>query len=113
MRIEASLAPSMFRLNLAAPTQVMVEVRYTSGNATKARFLLSELGGAGKVLALNRGAPAGADIVLVLGRDYKGLTRPTPKTATSPASGPAPTSARSSGGSAAAGTSASSPAVGC
>ncbi len=92
----------------------VTEVRYAAGAATKARFLLSELGGAGKVLALNRGAPSGADIVLVLGRDYKGLTRVAPSTATSPASTTASSRARSSGGSAASGTSsASAPEVGC
>ena len=67
----------------------VTEVRYAPGSAAKARFLLSELGGAGKVVALNGGAPAGTDIVLVLGRDYKGLTRPAPKTAsTSPTARP-------------------------
>jgi LCP family protein required for cell wall assembly len=92
----------------------VTEVRYAPGAATKARFLLSELGGAGKVVALNGGAPAGADIVLILGRDYKGLSRPAPKTATSTPSSPASSGARSSGGSTASGTpSAASSGVGC
>ena len=64
----------------------VTEVRYAPGAESKARFLISELGGAGKVVALKGGAPAGADIVLVLGRDYKGLSRVAPTTATSPAS---------------------------
>ena len=95
----------------------VTEVRYAPGAETKARFLLSELGGAGKVVALRRSGPAGADVVLVLGHDYKGLTRPAAKTAagtsSTKASSPAPTSARSSAGSTASGASASSPAVGC
>jgi polyisoprenyl-teichoic acid--peptidoglycan teichoic acid transferase len=53
----------------------VTEVRYVAGAAAKAQFLLSELGGAGRAVALNGAAPSGADIVLVLGRDYKGLTR--------------------------------------
>jgi polyisoprenyl-teichoic acid--peptidoglycan teichoic acid transferase len=92
----------------------VTEVRYAPGAVTKARFLLSELGGAGKVLALKGGAPSGADIVLVLGRDYKGLSRVAPTTATSPASSTASSSARASGGSGAgAASSASGPDVGC
>ena len=89
----------------------VTEVRYTPGAQTLAQFLLSYLGGAGKVVALRAGAPAGADIVLVLGRDYNGLSRPaakaTPKTT---ASGSHP----SSGTAAPAGKSATSrPDVGC
>ncbi len=71
----------------------VTEVRYTSGAQAKAQFLLSELGGAAKIVALNGAAPAGADIVLVLGRDYTGLSRPAPAAAptTSPST-PAPNS---------------------
>jgi LCP family protein required for cell wall assembly len=58
----------------------VTEVRYASGADTKAKFLLSELGGAGKIVALSGAAPAGVDVVLVLGRDYKGLTNPTATT---------------------------------
>jgi LCP family protein required for cell wall assembly len=72
----------------------VTEIRYATGAQTKAQFLLSELGGAGKVVALTGSAPAGADIVMVLGRDYNGLSRPTAKTtpqtassATRPSSG--------------------------
>jgi LCP family protein required for cell wall assembly len=60
------------------------EVRYVSGAANKAQFLLSELGGAGRVVALSGNAPSGADVVLVLGRDYNGLSpaaKVTPSTA--------------------------------
>ncbi|HEV7527006.1 MAG TPA: LCP family protein [Acidimicrobiia bacterium] len=90
---------------------VVTEVRYTSGSDNKARFLLSEMGGAGRVVALNGSAPAGADIVLVLGRDYKGLSRSTatasPNTAATPTRPP--------GASAGAGATTAStvPAVGC
>ncbi len=87
----------------------VTEVRYAPGSAAKARFLLSELGGAGKVVALNGGAPAGTDIVLVLGRDYKGLTRPAPKTAsTSPTARPTSATAAPR-----ASTATSLPAAGC
>jgi LCP family protein required for cell wall assembly len=89
----------------------VTEVRYRAGSVASAQFLLSELGGAGKVVALRAAAPAGADVVLVLGRDYNGLTRPPAKTATSTQS----SGTRPSSGSAAPGpTSASTlPAVGC
>jgi polyisoprenyl-teichoic acid--peptidoglycan teichoic acid transferase len=87
----------------------VTEVRYGPDSAAKARFLLSELGGAGKVVALSGGAPAGTDIVLVLGRDYKGLTRPAPKAASTP------TTSRPTNGGAAprASTATSLPAAGC
>jgi LCP family protein required for cell wall assembly len=65
----------------------VTEVRYVSGAETKARFLLSELGGAGKVVAIDKGsAPAGTDVLLVLGRDYKGLSHAS--ATTSPATAP-------------------------
>ena len=93
----------------------VTEVRYAPGGATKARFLLSQLGGAGKVVELDGGAPAGADIVLVLGRDYKGLSRPAPTTATTKAASPAPTATPSPASTAASSgtSSASATAVGC
>jgi LCP family protein required for cell wall assembly len=89
----------------------VTEVRYAPGAQALAQFVLSYLGGAGKVVALGSGAPAGADVVLVLGRDYNGLSRPaarsTPKTA--------PSGTRPSGGSATPATTspASRPEVGC
>jgi hypothetical protein len=55
----------------------VTEVRYESNAKDKAEFLLSRLGGAGKTVKLQGNAPAGADIVLVLGTDYKGLTSPS------------------------------------
>lgn len=75
----------------------VTEVRYVSGAQAKAQFLLSELGGAGKTVALSGTAPAGAEIVLVLGTDYNGLSRPAtksvaylaaPRAATSPDAAP-------------------------
>jgi len=55
----------------------VTEVRYESNAKDKAEFLLSRLGGAGKTVKLQGNAPAGADVVLVLGTDYKGLTSPS------------------------------------
>jgi LCP family protein required for cell wall assembly len=90
-------------INADRSNYAVTEVRYASGAESKARFLASELGGAGKVVALNGSAPAGADIVLVLGRDYHGLSHPAttstpttaPKTKTTPASA-APSASSSS-----------------
>jgi len=89
----------------------VTEVRYASGAETKARFLLSELGGAGKVVSLGGSAPSGVDVVLVLGRDYNGLSRASASTAPSATAG----STRPAGASATSGaTSATSlPVVGC
>jgi LCP family protein required for cell wall assembly len=88
----------------------LTEVRYVSGAETKARFLLSELGGAGKVVALGKGsAPAGADVLLVLGRDYRGLSHAS--TTTTPATAP---KTNTTGGKAPAGTATTAlPAAGC
>ncbi len=89
---------------------LVTEVRYASGAQASAQFLLSELGGAGRVVALNASAPSGADVVLVLGRDYNGLTRPSAKTTPSTAAG----TTHATGGSAPGTTSPTSlPAVGC
>jgi len=89
----------------------VTEVRYAPGAQNLAQFLLSYLGGVGKVAALRSGAPAGADIVLVLGRDYNGLSKPKAKaTPTTAAGGTRP----SSGTAAPAQTSVTSrPEVGC
>jgi polyisoprenyl-teichoic acid--peptidoglycan teichoic acid transferase len=88
----------------------VTEVRYVSGAETKARFLLSELGGAGKVVELHKGsAPAGADVLLVLGRDYRGLSHAS--TTTTPATAP---KANTTGGKAPAATGTTVlPAAGC
>jgi polyisoprenyl-teichoic acid--peptidoglycan teichoic acid transferase len=59
----------------------VTEVRYASGASDKAKLVQSYLGGAGTITALNGSAPGGADIVLVLGTDYKGLSRPSSTTA--------------------------------
>jgi polyisoprenyl-teichoic acid--peptidoglycan teichoic acid transferase len=93
---------------------MVTEIRYASGSKPQAQLLLSELGGAGKIVALSGSAPAGANIVMVLGRDYNGLTRPTSKPTPSPSATAAPSGAQPSG-SAASGASARSslPAVGC
>lgn len=88
----------------------VTEVRYAAGASAKAQFLASYLGGAGKVVALNGSAPAGADVVLVLGRDYSGLSRPTAKATTAPSTKNTGTTKGVAGGA----TSASTvPEVGC
>jgi LCP family protein required for cell wall assembly len=88
----------------------VTEVRYATGAQAKAQYLLADLGGAGKVVALGTNAPAGADVVLVLGRDYNGLSRPAAKAAPHPAS----TGARPPSGSRAPVTTSSTlPQVGC
>jgi LCP family protein required for cell wall assembly len=77
----------------------VTEIRYAPGATAKAQFLLSYLGGAGKVVALDGGsAPDGVDVVLVLGRDYKGLTRPTGKSTSSATTGNTPTTQSGAGG---------------
>ncbi len=90
----------------------VTEVRYVSGAETKARFLLSELGGAGKVVALgNKGSmPANADLLVIVGRDYKGLSRVSATSAPATAPGTSPTSGAAP---AAAGSSNTLPAAGC
>jgi len=54
----------------------VTEVRYVSGASDKAKAVLSYLGGVGEMTSLDGQAPAGADVVLVIGRDFKGLSRP-------------------------------------
>ncbi len=70
---------------------VVTEVRYAAGAAAKAQFLASYLGGAGKVVALAGSAPAGVDVVLVLGRDYQGLSRPKAQSTTAASGANSPT----------------------
>ncbi|HUI49079.1 MAG TPA: LCP family protein [Acidimicrobiia bacterium] len=93
----------------------VTEVRYVPGASAKAQFLLSELGGAGRAVALNGSAPNGADVVLVLGTDYHGLssvsTTGTPATAASGSTQHAGASGSPAGSSATSGT--SLPAIGC
>jgi polyisoprenyl-teichoic acid--peptidoglycan teichoic acid transferase len=88
----------------------VTEVRYAPGTQAKAQLLLAYLGGAGKVVALGTSAPAGADVVVVLGRDYNGLSRPKAKAQTNP-----PSSAASppSGSAAPVTTASTLPQVGC
>jgi LCP family protein required for cell wall assembly len=59
----------------------VTEVRYASGESDKAKAVLGYLGGVGEITALQGSAPAGADVVLVIGRDFKGLSRPSSTTA--------------------------------
>jgi hypothetical protein len=108
-------APVGAATNADRSDYTVTEVRYGSNAKDKADFLLSKLGGIGKTVQLRGNAPAGADVVLVLGTDYKGLTSPTtaasnrtaPQTATKGTSAP-------NGPSASGATSATAaPQVGC
>ncbi|MCU1466362.1 MAG: hypothetical protein JWM72_2290, partial [Actinomycetia bacterium] len=93
----------------------VTEVRYGSNAKDKADFLLSKLGGIGKTVQLQGNAPAGADVVLVLGTDYKGLTSPNTTAAPSSTSAGATKGTSAPNGSSASGaTSATAaPQVGC
>jgi LCP family protein required for cell wall assembly len=59
----------------------VTEVRYASGEADKAKAVLSYLGGVGEITPIEGSSPANADVVLVIGRDFKGLSRPSSTTA--------------------------------
>jgi len=88
----------------------VTEIRYAPGATAKAQFLASYLGGAGKVVALGGNAPGGVDVVLVLGRDYNGISRPTAKSTAAAAGANSPTTQPAAGGA----TSVTSvPEVGC
>ncbi len=53
------------------------EVRYSSGAQNKARLVLAYLGGAGKLAPLQGAdADSDADVVLVIGRDFSGVSAP-------------------------------------
>jgi LCP family protein required for cell wall assembly len=55
----------------------VTEVRYSSGAENKARLVLAYLGGAGKLAALQGAAANGdADVVVVIGRDFSGVSAP-------------------------------------
>jgi LCP family protein required for cell wall assembly len=84
------------------------EVRYAGGSQTKGQYVLAAIGGAGKLVPLE-GDAGGADVVLVLGRDYRGVTRPnaTPPTTAKPANTSPATAA------AGATTPTTVPAIGC
>jgi hypothetical protein len=62
----------------------VTEVRYGPGAKTKAELVLAYLGGAGKLVSL-ASAPSGADVVLVLGRDFNQVTAPSTSTSGPPA----------------------------
>jgi polyisoprenyl-teichoic acid--peptidoglycan teichoic acid transferase len=51
------------------------EVRYAKGAEDQARFALAYLGGAGKLVQVDR-VPKGANVVIVLGRDFEQVTAP-------------------------------------
>ena len=80
----------------------VTEVRYAPGAHDKGRLVLAALGGAGKLVAATSSQTGGADVALVLGADFRGLT---------------PTTAAPQSSAAATGTSASPPTtvapVGC
>jgi LCP family protein required for cell wall assembly len=52
------------------------EVRYAPGSENKGRLVLAQLGGAGKLVALDA-APGNADVLLVIGRDFSSIAAPT------------------------------------
>jgi LCP family protein required for cell wall assembly len=87
----------------------ITQVRYASGASDKAKLVQSYLSGVGTVVPLEGNAPAAADVVLVIGRDFKGLSKPSPTSA--PKSSGSTAHAGSAGGSGASGT--SRPAAGC
>jgi hypothetical protein len=68
----------------------VTEVRYSSGAENKARLVLAYLGGAGKLAALQGAAANGdADVVVVIGRDFSGVSAPAARlpSAGAPATG--------------------------
>jgi polyisoprenyl-teichoic acid--peptidoglycan teichoic acid transferase len=52
------------------------EVRYAPGAENKGALVLAQLGGAGKLVALDA-APGNADVLLVIGRDFRSVAAPT------------------------------------
>jgi len=89
----------------------VTEVRYASGASDKAKAVLSYLGGVGEMTQLEGNAPADADVVLVIGRDFKGLSKPASTTAPKTS---APKGSSSGGNPTAGATSGTSgPAAGC
>jgi LCP family protein required for cell wall assembly len=71
------------------------EVRYAPGADAKARLVLAQLGGAGKLVALSSHPSNGADVVLVIGRDFGGISAPTTAAAPHPTSATAKPAAHS------------------
>lgn len=72
----------------------VTEVRYGSDDKTKAQLVLAYLGGAGKLVALDT-TPSGADVIVVLGRDFKKVTAPPTSTTKAPAAPSAPSTTTS------------------
>jgi hypothetical protein len=72
----------------------VTEVRYAPGAENKGALVLAYLGGAGKLVALGA-APAGDDVVLVLGQDFQQVTPPSTTPTTKP---PAATRPKPNGG---------------
>jgi LCP family protein required for cell wall assembly len=62
----------------------VTEVRYGPADKTKAQLVLAYLGGAGKLVSLDT-SPRGADVILVLGRDFHQVTPPATSTSGAPA----------------------------
>jgi LCP family protein required for cell wall assembly len=85
----------------------VTEVRYASGASGDAKAVLAYLGGIGVITPIEGSAPAGTDVVLVVGRDFKGLSRPSPTTAAKSSAARARSASRSTSS----GT--SRPAAGC
>jgi LCP family protein required for cell wall assembly len=59
------------------------EVRYRAGEEEKGRLALAYLNGAGELVALER-AEGDADVVVVVGRDFEGVSAPTTTAPTAP-----------------------------
>jgi LCP family protein required for cell wall assembly len=75
------------------------EIRYAPGAVDKARVAATYLGGVGQLVAL-KSSPAGADVVIVLGRDFVAVTAPGTRpvaTSTSPSSTALPNSGSTPG----------------
>jgi polyisoprenyl-teichoic acid--peptidoglycan teichoic acid transferase len=64
------------------------EVRYASGSEDQAAYALAYLGGAGKLVKVSKATP-GANVVIVLGRDFQQVKAPA--TTAAPATGAAAT----------------------
>jgi LCP family protein required for cell wall assembly len=102
-RTDTALVGAGFRV--AAPATdadrsdyTVTEVRYAPGAATKARLVLAYLGGAGRIVALGAAPSSGADVVLVLGRDFQQITVPAAVTTTTPPTTPPKKKHKSTGG---------------
>ena len=74
----------------------VTEVRYAKGSEDQAKYALAYLGGAGKLVKVDT-VPAGANVVIVLGRDFDQVKAPattvpdastTPTSAAGPAANP-------------------------